>query len=216
MNLELARQQMVEQQVRCWDVFDRAILALLDSIARDEFVPPRYRHLAYADTEVPLPCGQRMMTPIVEGRLLQALKPAPSDVVLEVGSGSGFLTACLSKLAATVISLDIHDELVEMATRNLADAGIENVSLHRMDATRKLPPGDFDVIAVTGSIPRFDERYVRLLKPGGRLFVVVGQAPVMDALLVTRSGPDDWQTEALFETRIPALTNAAATAGFSF
>lgn len=216
MNLDYARHQMVEQQVRCWDVSDPSILGLLGSLPRDSFVPQRFAHLAYADYEIPLPCGQRMMTPLVEGRMLQSLNVAASDMVLEIGSGSGFMTACLGKLGATVISVDIHRELVAMAQANLDDAGIGNVSLHQMDAMRNLPPGQYDVIAVTASMPRFDQRFADALKVGGRLFAVVGEAPVMEARRVTRESTDAWITDVLFETRLAPLQNAAQSPQFTF
>ncbi|MBT8077480.1 MAG: protein-L-isoaspartate O-methyltransferase [Gammaproteobacteria bacterium] len=216
MNLDYARHQMVEQQVRCWDVSDPSILGLLGSLPRDSFVPPRFAHLAYADSEIPLPCRQRMMAPLVEGRMLQSLNIAASDMVLEIGSGSGFMTACLGKLGATVISVDIHRELVAMAQANLDDARIGNVSLHQMDAMRGLPPGQYDVIAVTASMPRFDQRFADALKVGGRLFAVVGEAPVMEARRITRESTDSWVTEVLFETQLAPLQNAAQSPHFTF
>ena len=216
MNLDFARHQMVEQQVRCWDVNNASILGLLGALPRDAFVPRRFAHLAYADVEIPLPCGQHMLTPQVEGRLLQSLDIAPSDVVLEIGSGSGFLTACFGKLGATVVSVDIHPELVALAQGNLDNAGVGNVSLHQMDATSNLQPGEYDVVAVTGSIPQFDERFARALKIGGRLFCVVGEAPVMEARRVTREAADTWTTESLFETQLAPMQNAAQTPRFSF
>ncbi len=216
MNLDFARHQMVEQQVRCWDVNNASILGLLSALPRDAFVPRRFTHLAYADVEIPLPCGQHMLTPLVEGRLLQSLDISPSDVVLEVGSGSGFLTTCLCKLGATVVSVDVHSDLIAMAQGNLDNAGVGNVSLHQMDATRNLPPGEYDVVAVTASMPRFDERFAEALKIGGRLFCVVGEAPVMEARRVTRQSADSWTTESLFETQLAPLDNATQTPLFTF
>lgn len=211
----LARRQMVRQQVRTSDVFDDAILGVLSELQRDEFVPPRYADLAYSDTEIPLANGQFMMTPIVEGKLLQALAPNAADRVLEIGTGSGFLTACLARLAGSVVSVDIFDDFVEAAAGKLDHADIGNVELHAMDAMQTLPDESFDVIAVTGSLADYDARFEAALNPGGRLFVIVGDAPVMQARLITR-GNDGTTTTALFETCIAPLLNAGRDTTFSF
>lgn len=216
MNTDFARQQMVQQQVRTWNVFDAAILDVLSEIPREQFVKSGFESLAFAETELPIGHGELMMTPNVEGRLLQALAVQATDSVLEVGTGSGFLTACLARLGNSVTSVDIHDDFLESATANLADSGISNFELLNMDATQQLPDGIFDVIAVTGSIEVFDPRYVMALKPGGRLFVVVGSTPIMDALLVERTGENDWQTSKIFETELPALLNGVLLPQFSF
>jgi protein-L-isoaspartate(D-aspartate) O-methyltransferase len=216
MNIELARQQMVQQQVRTWDVFDTAILSVLSSVPREQFVPAGLESLAFAETELPLSRGQLMMTPNVEGRMLQALDIKPSDKVLEIGTGSGFITACLARLAKSVTSIDLYEDFQKTAAADLADSGISNFDLHVMDATQQLPDGKFDVIAVTGSIQKFDPRLVMALTDGGRLFVVVGSSPNMDARLVRRTGENDWQTTSLFETQLPALVNAGLAPQFSF
>ncbi len=216
MNIELARQQMVQQQVRTWDVFDTAILSVLSSVPREQFVPAGLESLAFAETELPLPHGQLMMTPNVEGRMLQALDIKPSDKVLEIGTGSGFITACLARLAKSVTSIDLYEDFQKTAAADLADSGISNFDLQVMDATQQLPDGKFDVIAVTGSIQKFDPRLVMALTDGGRLFVVVGSLPNMEARLVRRTGENDWQTTSLFETQLPALVNAGLTPQFSF
>lgn len=215
MDRAYARRQMVRQQVRTSDVSDEETLDLLDRLKRHEFVPGQYVDLAYADTRIPLPHGQQMMTPLVEGRLLQALDPNKDESVYEVGSGSGFLTACLASLSRSVISVDIFGDLVDMATRNLEQAGIDNVELHAADATREFPEGKFDAIAVTGSMAEFDERLVGLLAPAGRLFVIVGDAPLMEAWLVRRDG-DGWSKTILFETCIAPLINAERKTTFTF
>ena len=207
---------MVEQQVRTWDVLDSSILDVLGAIPREQFVATGYESLAFAETELPIGHGQYMMTPNVEGRLLQALDINASDTILEVGTGSGFLTACLAKLGSHVCSIDIHDDFLESAAANLADCGISNFELQNMDATQAVPDGPFDIIAVTGSIEVFDPRFVMALTPGGRLFVVVGKSPNMDALLIERSGDNDWRTSRLFETDLPALVNGALPPQFSF
>jgi len=216
MDTAFARRQMVRQQVRTWDVFDPAILALLNELDRDQFVPREYAHLAYADTEIPLPHGQAMMPPLVEGRLLQALAVTAGDRVLEIGTGSGYLTACLARLAGSVVSVDIFDDLVDAAGRHVEHAGIDTVDLHTMDAMAELPDGPFDAIAVTGSIAEFDQRFADALAPGGRLFVIVGDAPAMEARLIRRSGDNEWTTESLFETCISPLINGGRESTFSF
>ncbi len=216
MDTDFARQQMVDQQVRAWDVLHPDVLQVLRNVPREQFVPTGYEALAFADTEIPIGHGQFMMTPTLEGRLLQALKPTSSDKVLEIGTGSGFLAACLARLADSVTSIDIHDDFLEAAKVNLEDSGISNVTLLSMDATRELPDEKFDVVAVTGSIEDFDPRFVDALNPGGRLFVVVGASPAMDARLVTRTGDNDWQSESLFETVLAPLVNGSKPTQFLF
>jgi protein-L-isoaspartate(D-aspartate) O-methyltransferase len=216
MNTDFARRQMVEQQIRTSDVSDAAILRVLREVPREQFVTAGYEPLAFADTELPIGHGQVMLTPNFEGRLLQALAVSSSDTVLEIGTGSGFLTACFARLADTVTSIDIYPDFLDAAAANLADSGITNFELQAMDATQQLPDDEYDVIAVTGSIESFDPRYVMALKTGGRLFVVVGSAPSMDALLVQRTGDDDWHTTSLFETDIPALINGVLPPQFNF
>jgi len=216
MNIDFARQQMVQQQVRAWDVLDANILDVLTSVPREQFVPPGFEALAFADTEIPLQHGQSMMTPTVEGRLLQALALSKSDDVLEVGTGSGFLSACLARLANSVTSIDIYADFVKNAAANLEGAGIDDVDLLQMDAMQELPARLFDAIAVTGSIQDFDPRFVMSLKPDGRLFVIVGNAPVMDARIVHRFADNDWRTESLFETEVAPLVNAVGPPQFSF
>ncbi len=216
MNTEFARAKMIEQQVRAWDVLDKTVLDVLASTPREEFVPPAFRPVAFADAEVPIGHGEWMMTPTVEGRVLQALELEPTDRVLEVGTGSGYLTACLSKLAASVVSIELHADLLASARNKLEEGGFDNVELHEMDGMRELPDGKFDAIAVTGSIQRFDPRFVEALRPGGRLFVVVGDAPVMDARRVRFEGDNDWFSESLFETVLKPLVHGARPPQFSF
>jgi protein-L-isoaspartate(D-aspartate) O-methyltransferase len=216
MNIDFARQQMIDQQVRAWTVLDPAVLDVLSAVPREEFVPGPYESMAFADTEIPLGHGEFMMTPTVEGRVLQALELGENDHVLEIGTGSGFLTACIAKLAGTVMSIDIFDDLVRDAANKLAAAGIDNVELRTMDATRELPGERYDAIAVTGSIETFDPRFVDALRPGGRLFVVVGSPPVMDARLVRRTGDTDWKSESLFETSLGPLVHGTLPPQFVF
>ena len=216
MNIDLARQQMIDQQVRAWTVLDPAVLEVLSTVPREKFVPASYESLAFADTEIPLGHGEFMMTPTVEGRVLQALDLGADDHVLEIGTGSGFLTACLATLGGRVTSVDIHEDFVRDAAGKLASAGIENVDLRTMDATSELPGERYDAIAVTGSIETFDPRLVDALRPGGRLFVVVGTAPVMEARLVRRTGDADWQSESLFETKLGPLVHGTLPPQFVF
>ena len=216
MDTDFARQQMVDQQVRAWDVLHPDVLRVLRNIPREQFVPTGYEGLAFADTEIPIGHSQFMMTPTLEGRVLQALKPTSTDNVLEIGTGSGFLAACLARLSDSVTSVDIHDDFLEAAKVNLEDSGISNVKLLSMDAMQKLPDEKFDVVAITGSIEDFDTRFVEALKPRGRLFVVVGAGPAMDARLVTRTGDNDWQSESLFETVLAPLVNGSKPPQFLF
>lgn len=216
MNIDFARQQMIAQQVRAWDVLDSNVLDGLGELKRELFVPQGFEALAFADTEIPIGHGQKMMTPTIEGRVLQALELAGDENVLEIGTGSGFLTACLAKLSAHVTSLDIYDDFLQSAGNRLADCEIANVSLQNMDATKELPAAKFDAIAVTGSLQVLDERLVEALTPGGRLFVVVGNAPAMSALRITRSDDENWQSEALFETDLMPLVNGALPPQFLF
>jgi len=216
MDTEFARQQMVEQQVRAWDVLHPNILKVLKRVPREQFVPTGYEALAFADTEIPIGHGQKMMTPTLEGRVLQALVPTPADKVLEIGTGTGFLTACLVRLADTVTSIEVHEEFVVSARANLEDSGISNVELLTMDATQELPDDHYDVIAITGSTQTLDSRFAMALNPGGRLFVVVGDSPAMDARVITRTGDDDWQTDSLFETELAPLVNGSKPPQFLF
>lgn len=216
MNVEDARTQMVNQQVRAWDVLDPAVLSVLAQVPREQFVPPRFRNLAFADTAIPLGGGQFMMTPQVEGKLLQALAIRGMDRVLEVGTGSGFLTACLARLGNRVTSLEILPELADAARRNLRGVATWNAEVRTEDVFQYRPAEPWDVIAVTGSVPQPDDRFRHWLAEGGRLFIVVGEDPLMQARLVTREGPEQWTTTTLFETSLPALANATPPSKFRF
>lgn len=215
MSYDLTRQRMVEQQVRVWDVSMPSVLAVLGEVAREQFAPAGCKDVAYADTEIPLPHKQVMLRPMIEGRMLQALAPASGDRVLEIGTGTGYLTACLAKMCSAVTSIDHRQDFIDAATRHLEAAGTVNVTLQCMDAMAELPEGEFDAIAVSGSVPRVDERFTRALRPGGRLFLVVGRSPAMSALLITRE-TDGFRQQCLFETDIPPLAHAAGEAVFAF
>jgi protein-L-isoaspartate(D-aspartate) O-methyltransferase len=215
-NLEAARQQMIDQQVRAWEVLDDRVLETLASVPREEFVPEAYHDVAFADAAIPLGHGQAMLPPKIEGRILQALALSRSDDVLEIGTGSGFFAACLARMAARVRSVDIYPDFVEGATKLLKAHLVTNVTVAAEDASTLTDTGRYDAIAVTASLPVYDPRFERALKVGGRLFVVVGTEPVMEARLVTRVAAEEWVAEALFETVLTPLVNARKATAFVF
>lgn len=216
MNAAQAREQMVLQQIRTWDVFDDRVLSVMRELPRELFVPAAYRDLAYADAFVSIGYGQSMLPPKIDGRILNALAPKPSDVVLDVGTGSGFLAACLGRLSARVRSMELNPQLAERATANVLAAAVNNVAIEVADATKLTEENTFDAIAVTGSLPIYDERYQKALRIGGRLFVVVGSGPVMEAIKITRVGEREWEREGMFETFIEPLQNSPRPPGFTF
>jgi len=212
-----ARTQMVQQQIRAWHVLDTGVLAVFEALPRDKFVPETYRNVAYADAPIPLPHGEWMWIPTIEGRVLQALDTKSTDSVLEIGTGSGYFAACLAKRAREVLSVDIHPDFVENAAKTLKALGLKNVKLETRDGTRlDWLEQRYDVIVVTGSLPEFPETYAERLNVGGRLFVIVGSSPVMEGLVVTRDAEDSWSRVSLFETDVPALKNAPAPRRFTF
>ena len=211
-----ARQQMVDQQIRTWEVLDPRVLDVLSEVPREAFVPPAYRELAFADTPIPIGFGQSMLAPVLQGRILQSLAVNGADTVLEVGTGTGYLTAAFSLLASSVHSIEIRAEFTAAAMANLRTVPGGRVELETRDAFNAAPLGEYDVIAVTGSLPVYDTRFEQALRVGGRLFVVVGVAPVMDAILVRRVDSTEWIRESLFETVIDPLVNAIAPRGFVF
>ena len=211
-----AREQMIEQQVRAWDVLDGRVLALLRRVPREHFVPAAQRVFAFADLEVPLPHAQHMLRPSVAGRLLQALELSGSERVLEIGAGSGFVTACLAAAAAQVQSFEIIPELATLARENLASLGTRNAAITTGDGLQLYGPARYGAIAVTASMPVYEKVFQSQLEVGGRLFVVVGEAPVMDARLVRRTSEDVWTTTSLFETVIDPLLNAPRPPEFRF
>lgn len=217
MNLAEARHNMIEQQIRPWDVLDQRVLELVANLPREDFVPSAYLSLAYADINIPLEHGQSMMAPKVEARMIQALNLKPSDTVLEVGTGSGYVTALLAKSAKHVYSVDVYPGFTQRAREKLAGHGIANVTLETGDAAtgwaRHQP---YDVIAVTGSLPLLPEAFRQQLKVGGRLFVIVGDPPVMSAQLITRVSETGYNRRILFETVLPPLVNAPQPSRFVF
>ena len=207
---------MVDQQIRTWEVLDSRVLDVLAEVPREMFVPRAYRDLAFADTQIPIGCGQNMLAPKMHGRILQALNIAAHDRILEIGTGSGYLTACLALLGAQTTSIDIHAELSAGAAAALRSVAGVRPQLQVRDAFGPQPLGEYDVIAVTGSLPVDDRSFEKSLAVGGRLFEVVGTAPVMEARIVRRVEADQWIRESLFETVIDPLLNAPQAPRFVF
>ena len=216
MNLDQARLNMIEQQIRPWEVLDQRVLDLLTTVPREDFVPEAYRLLAFADMNIPLGDGQVMMPPRVEARILQALNVQEDETVLEIGTGSGYVTALLANLAKQVISVDINADMTRQAGDKLAAHGITNVTLETGDGAHGWNThAPYDVIVITGSLPILPATFKQALKVGGRLLAIVGDAPAMEVVLITRVGDTEWAEEALFETDLPALTNAPQPERFS-
>lgn len=208
-----ARELMVEQQVRPWEVLDERVLEVISAMPREQFVAEAHRALAYADLALPLGHGQRMMKPVVEGRALQSILAKPFEEVLEVGTGSGYLAACLGRLARDVVTLELYPELADAARERLAEQRITNVEVVQADAMAWTTSRRFDAICVSGAVLEVPERFMEWLKPGGRLFAVRGRSPAMEAVLVHHdvNGP---RTESLFETDLPYLVGAAPVPAF--
>ena len=216
-DFERARFNMVEQQIRTWEVLDQQILDLLMTVRREDFVPAQYRSLAFVDMEIPLGHNESMLPPKLEARMLQELAVKPGDRILEVGTGSGYMTALLAKRGAHVHSVEIVPEFSAQAAGRLKSLGIANITLETGDAARGWSKGaPYDVIVLTGSVPVLAEEFARALNPGGRLLAVVGEAPVMEARLVTSAAGGACSARGLFETCIPALRNAPQPARFVF
>jgi protein-L-isoaspartate(D-aspartate) O-methyltransferase len=217
MNVEQARFNMIEQQIRTWEVLDPAVLELLFEVKREKFVPPEHASLAFADLEVPLGHGEAMMQPKVEARIVQELAVQPHETVYEVGTGSGYLAALLARRARHVTSAEIHPDLRSRAAENLRGAGIANVTLLEGDSARApLSESAFDVIAITGSLPVIPQAFLDRLNVGGRLFAVVGDAPVMKAVVVRQPTAGAFQHTELFETLLKPLVNAPQPPRFRF
>ena len=215
LDVNAARRQMIEQQVRAWQVLDLTVLEAMERVPREEFAPPAYRELAFGDLNVPLGHGQSMLTPKLEGRMLQALDMQPNDEVLEIGTGSGYVSACLASLGREVLSLEIHPDLAQLAAAKLAANGHHNVGVVTADALAWDSERRFDAICVTGAVAAVPPRFLQWLRPGGRLFVVTGVAPVMDAV-VLHAEAGGLRSESLLETDIPYLVGAAPPAVFTF
>lgn len=215
MNIEQARHNMIEQQIRTWEVLDQRVLDLIARIPREDFVPEQYHNVAFTDVEIPLGNDQLMMVPRVEARMLQALNIQGDEKILEIGTGSGYVTALLASQGKEVFSVDIHPDFCESASQRLAAHNINNVTLESGDAAEGWEKhGKYDAIAITGSVPVLAESFKQSLNNGGRLFVVVGNSPVMEALLITRIAENDWREEPLFETDLQPLINAPQESTF--
>jgi protein-L-isoaspartate(D-aspartate) O-methyltransferase len=215
-DVQFARRQMIDQQVRAWEVLDLKVLDALGQVPREEYVPADYRELAFADTSVPLAHGQGMLAPKLEGRILQALEIQPHEHALEVGTGSGFFAACIGRLARSVRTIDLYPDFVATAAANHARLGVHNVTAETADGMRLAEQEVYDVIALTGSLPVYDPRFERALKVGGRLFVCIGAGPLLEAWRITRTGAADFARESLFETGMSPLVHAPEAPRFVF
>lgn len=222
--VEQARYNMVEQQIRPWNVLDAGVLELLSRVRREDFVPPSYQGLAFIDTEIPLNpdaqeaarLGQVMLAPRVDARMLQDLQIQPTDRVLEIGAGSGYMAALLAARAERVVSLEINAELAEMARENLRDAGVQNADVRQGDGARDaIPDGPFDVIVLSGSVAEVPSHLLALLRDGGRLGAIVGSEPVMRFTVTRRTG-DRFETTSPWDTIAPRLVNFPEPSGFTF
>ena len=217
MNFEQARYNMIEQQIRTWEVLDPRVLNTLQDVPREEFVPERYRNLAFTDMQIRLPHGQVMMQPKVEARLLQELAVQATDQVLEIGTGSGYMTALLASLAERVDSVELYPDLLETAREKLAASDFTNTRLQQGDAAHGWPgDGPYDAIILTGSVPLLPAQFADNLRPGGRLMAVVGEDPIMEALLIERGTDGSLTEKSLFETSLPALVHAERPPAFVF
>ena len=216
-NLETAKFNMIEQQVRPWDVLNPVILETLDQVSREDFIADNYKNLSYADTAIPLGNGQFMMHPVVEGRVLQSLEIKANDEILEIGTGSGYITACLAKLGSHVNSIEIDETISKTAADRLSRKKIFNVTLTVADANNEVPSSQsYDVIAITGSMNECPQKYKEALNRGGRLFIITGDDPVMTARLITRTNDKAWAEEILFETSIKRLIHSETKKQFVF
>ncbi len=217
MNTEQARFNMIEQQIRPWDVLDQDVLNLLSIVKREGFVPAAYHDLAFADLEVPLPAGQRMLQPRIEARVLQELAVKKHETILEIGAGSGYMAALLAHRGRHVLTVDIKPELVSLARENLAANGVANVDVIEGDAARGWADGaPFDVICVSGGLPVLPQELLGQLKVGGRLAAFVGVLPVQKAQVITRVGESEYRVEDVFETYVEPLLNAIQPPHFKF
>jgi protein-L-isoaspartate(D-aspartate) O-methyltransferase len=216
MQIEFARGQMITQQVRAWDVLDERVLDAMRRTPREFFVPERYAGLAFADADIPLRAGQHMLAPKIVGRLLQALDAQPGMRALVIGCGTGFVPACMSAMGASVRAIEIHPELAAAARTNLKRAGFGQVEVVVGDTFNLDFGRDYALIAVCGALPLYDERFTRALALGGKLFVIVGDRLPQEALLVTRTGEQSFESKGLFETSVDALENAPRPEPFQF
>ena len=217
MDFERARFNMVEQQVRPWDVLDQDVLESMMTVKREEFVPAAHKALAFSEAEIPVGCGQIMLSPVIEGKVLQALQLKPTDTVLEIGAGSGYFAALLASRSDWVRSIEIEPELAALAAANLKAAGVENVVVEEGDGSEGWPArAPYDVIVVSGGMPELPAALKAQLNVGGRLFAFIGEAPMMVGRLVTCIGEGQYESVDLFETVVPSLRNARRADPFRF
>lgn len=221
MNVEQARFNMIEQQIRTWDVLNTDVLKTLVAVRREEFVPAAYRSLAFVDTEIPLPCGENMLSPKLEARMLQELGLNKNESVLEIGSGSGYMAALLASHARHVTTVEIEPDLHALAQKNLAAYGITNVRVELGDGAQgwtgsAVNPTTYDAIVLTGSVPVLPQAFLSQISVGGRILAVIGEAPIMSACLITRMTDDAWDSQVLFETSIKRLRHAETPSAFHF
>ena len=217
MDLELARSNMIEQQIRTWDVLDMDVLELLNELHREDFIPEEYRELAFTDMPIPIGHDQTTMTPKVEARLLQSLKLKPEDTVLEIGTGCAYLTALLAKATEHVTSIDIYPDFITSASEKLVNAGLTNIELDCANVYDIFDEANkYDVVVLTASLPMMDERFLNLLNDEGRIFAVIGESPAMEACILTKQGESYSKQESIFETDLPALIGAPVKEKFEF
>lgn len=214
--IELARFNMIQQQVRPWSVIDNRVLDVMMEVPREHFVPEAYRSVAFADIEIPLPSGRTIPSPKIEAKMLQALAVKPEDTVLVIGVGSGYLAACLAKLGKYVVSIDPDEDAAKNAAARLEALGIDNAEISLFDINEDLPRGKYDAILFTSSLIEWDERFERLMNVGGRLFVVTGQSPTMEAGLITRTEEREWRYTSLFETDLEPMDKIPLPESFNF
>jgi protein-L-isoaspartate(D-aspartate) O-methyltransferase len=217
MNIEQARFNMIEQQIRPWNVLDQDVLDLLHVVKREQFVPAAYQNLAFADVEIPLPGGDAMLAPKLEARILQETGVKKHETVLEIGTGSGYMAALLAHRAAKVTTVEINPDTAELAKKNLANAGVHNVTVETGNGAQGWEKGaPYDVIVISGALEVLPEAILKQVKVGGRIAAIVGQAPVMEASIITRTGEDAYSTVKVFETNVRYLTGAPVPSHFQF
>ncbi|MCS0615540.1 protein-L-isoaspartate O-methyltransferase [Massilia kyonggiensis] len=217
MNIEQARFNMIEQQIRPWNVLDQDVLDLLHVVKREQFVPAAYQNLAFADVEIPLPGGEAMLAPKFEARILQETGVKKHETVLEIGTGSGYMAALLAHRAAKVTTVEINPETAELAKKNLANAGVHNVTVEVGNGAQGWEKGaPYDVIVISGALEVLPEAILKQVKVGGRIAAIVGQAPVMEASIITRTGDNAYSTVKVFETNVRYLTGAPVPSHFQF
>jgi protein-L-isoaspartate(D-aspartate) O-methyltransferase len=217
MNIEQARFNMIEQQIRPWNVLDTDILDLLHVVKREHFVPAAYQNLAFADAEIPLPGGEAMLNPKLEARILQEIGLKKHESVLEIGSGSGYMAALMAHRAAKVTTVEIKQDIKELAEQNLAKNGISNVKVELGNGAQGWNQGaPYDVIVISGALEVLPEVFLKQVKVGGRIAAIVGQPPAMEFNIITRTGDTTWNTVKLFETNVKYLSGAQAVSHFQF